>query len=340
MDKSLILFSNDKEIYASEGHWLHPLFEVEEFLAAHTYASDSLFLRDKIAGKAAAFLVVRLGIKRAHIVLVSKGALAVFARFGVDVTYDQCVDMIECRTEHLVSEHDEIENVWQMLRRRAGRVSGLDLDVSDLHLSIDGKPILSGVSFHLGKGDQMIVKGSNGAGKTTLLKALLGLIPISSGSVVIGGSELSKSAKNKNRIGYVSQEKNSGQFPILASEVVEIGLTDQSFSREETQHRIEIAMKRTGCWHLANRSFYELSGGEKQRVSMARCFCQQAQVLLLDEPTSFLDSASKNDLFNLLKSLSETEAPTIVMVSHDEDWIARFSWPVYELKNGQICLNS
>lgn len=339
MDKSLILYSNDAEIYTSEGHWLHPLFEVEEFLASHSYDRSSLFLRDKIAGKAAAFLVVRLGIKRAHIVLVSKGALAVFLRFGIDVSYDECVDFIECKTEQLVSEKADVETVWQMLRRRAGRVSGLDLDVSSLCVSIDGNPVLSGISFHLGKGDQMIIKGANGVGKTTLLKALLKLVPITSGSVSVGGVDLA-SSKAKNVFGYVNQERSQSQFSILASEVVEIGLTGQSYSREEALHRVEIAMKRTGCWHLANRSFYELSGGEKQRISMARCFCQQAQILLLDEPTSFLDQSSKNDLFNLLIGLSENEAPTIVMVSHDEDWISRFPWPVCELKDGQICLNS
>jgi zinc transport system ATP-binding protein len=96
-------------------------------------------------------------------------------------------------------------------------------------------------------------------------------------------------------------------------------------------------MKRTGCLDLANRSYHKLSGGEKQRVSLARCLCQQARVLLFDEPTTFLDPKSRDDLFELLIELWENEAPTIIVVSHDDNWINKFEWEVKELKGGKLC---
>lgn len=340
MNKSLRLFYDEVEVYSSEARWLHPLFEVETFLSQHPYDADKLYLRDKIAGKAAAFLIVKLGIKRAHIGLVSTGARAVFQRFGVHATFDTEVPAIQCRTEQLVDAEADPEAVWQMLRRRAGRVTGVDLVIENLHVFIEGKPIITNLNLHLGRGDQAIVKGPNGAGKTTLLKTILGVLPIQSGGITINNIDIRNRAEIGNKIGYVSQEKNANRFPILASEVVEIGLTGQKYKRHEMLHRVEIAMKRAGCWHLAKQSFHELSGGEKQRVSIARCFCQQAQVLLLDEPTSFLDAEAKSDLFDLLTGLSTNEAPTILMVSHDDEWIARFNWAVYELKKGQLCLNS
>jgi len=80
-----------------------------------------------------------------------------------------------------------------------------------------------------------------------------------------------------------------------------------------------------------------LSGGEKQRVSLARCLCQHARVLLLDEPTSFLDCEGKDDLLVLLQELCHNEAPTIIMVSHDPAWIERLSWSKKELKGGRLC---
>ena len=126
-------------------------------------------------------------------------------------------------------------------------------------------------------------------------------------------------------------------FPISASEVVEIGLSGKRMSSAEIQHRTEIAMRRTGCFHLATRSYHELSGGEKQRVNIARCLCQEAKVLLLDEPTSFLDYKAKDELFVLLNELWANEAPTVVVVSHDDQWISLFSGKVLELSNGKIC---
>jgi len=72
-------------------------------------------------------------------------------------------------------------------------------------------------------------------------------------------------------------------------------------------------------------------------LNIARCLCKQEKVLLFDEPTSFLDGSAKDELFDLLNQIWANEAPTAIIVSHDEQWIERFSWPVYELNEGKIC---
>ena len=105
----------------------------------------------------------------------------------------------------------------------------------------------------------------------------------------------------------------------------------------EIDYKVELSMRRTGCFNLLNRSYHSLSGGEKQRVSLARCLCQSAKVLLLDEPTSFLDRDGKDDLLILLNELCINEAPTIIMVSHDPLWIEQLSWEKKELKGGCLC---
>ncbi len=335
---SLQVTHNGNLVFRSQGKWLYPLFDLGEFLAKQNYLIEELTLVDKIAGKAAAFLIVRMGFTHIHLKLISKGALEVFSRFGRKVTFDQIVENIQCKTEQLVSSNDDPELVWQMLRRRAGRVSGLELKVEGVKFELEGKEILKEVNLQVNKGDHIVIKGPNGAGKTTLLKAILGLVPLSGGRISVGGLWVGSPEwrRKRNFVGYVDQNQVKNNFPVLAFEVVEIGLATQRFSKAETRHRVEIAMRRTGCFHLAQAPYFSLSGGEKQRVALARCLCQEASLLLFDEPTSFLDQESKEDLKNLLLELWSNEAPSIIIVSHDHQWVDPFNWPAYEMNNGML----
>jgi ABC-type Mn2+/Zn2+ transport system ATPase subunit len=339
VEKSLIVTQNNLEIFSSHSKWLYPLFELEDFLANNIYVTDQLFLTDKIAGKAAAFLIIRLGFKKVHIHLISEGAVSIFNRFQIDFTYDELVPKIQCKTEEIVTGNEPVDEVWQMLRRRAGRVAGLSVEIKDIVVEIGNKVVIDMLNLKVGKGEHVFIKGSNGVGKTTLLKSILGLEKITSGSVQVGEFIVGSKDWNRNRsvTGYVHQEMVKNNFPISAAEVVEIGLAGQQLNQTEIFHRIEIAMRRTGCFHLAKRSYHELSGGEKQRVNIARCICQQAKVLLFDEPTSFLDMGAKDEMHELLIELWINEAPTAIIVSHDEHWMNKFNCRIYELLNGKIC---
>ena len=95
-------------------------------------------------------------------------------------------------------------------------------------------------------------------------------------------------------------------------------------------------MRLSGCLHLQKRSYSELSGGEKQKVSLARCIAQGADVLLLDEPCSSLDPASKTEIMSILERINDESGTTIVMVSHDEDAAERQGWSRKHLENGRI----
>jgi zinc transport system ATP-binding protein len=339
VEHSLIVSQEDKIVFTSDKHWLHPLFELEDFIAKEKIDPITLFLRDKIAGKAAACLIVRHGIKSCHIELLSERAIPVFRQHHINFTYDHLVEHIQCRTEDLITDRMSIDEAWLFLRKRAGRVQGLAVKIDKLSVNRGDKEIVKCLDLEVGRGEQLIIHGANGSGKTTLLKTILGLVKPVNGSIQIGDTIVGSAEWKKNRslTGYVHQENIKNSFPISAGEVVEIGLSAKKFTSQELDYRVEIAMRRTGCFHLLNHSFHELSGGEKQRVSLARCLCQNAQVLLLDEPTSFLDSEGKEELLILLKELSQNEAPTILLVSHDFQWIERLEWIKRELKGGQLC---
>ncbi len=338
MEHSLIVSLNNETVFTSDQHWLHPLFELEDFLNRNSILPVELFLRDKIAGKAAACLIVFLGIRRCHIELLSERAIPVFKANGIEFTYDNLVDHIQCRTEDLITDTMSIADAYLFLRKRAGRVQGLAVKLGDVTVRIGGTLIVDQLNLELGRGEQLIVHGANGTGKTTLLRAILGLTPcegsIRIGDFVVGGADWKK---QRSSIAYVHQESMKSNFPISAGEVVQIGLGTSRMSGTETEYRVELAMRRTGCFHLFKQAYSTLSGGEKQRVSLARCLCQNAGVFLLDEPTSFLDPQGKEDLLNLLDELSRNEAPTMILVSHEQQWIEQLNWISRELKGGKLC---
>jgi zinc transport system ATP-binding protein len=339
LDWSLVVKYKGEEIFTSRGKWLYPLFELEDLFNEQDYPREKLDVTEKVAGQAAAFLIARLGIKKCHIKLISEKAIPVFERFGVSISYDEKVPLIQCRTEHILEKDMSLDVAWQILRRRAGRVHGTDVIIEKLEVDLHRENIIHGLDMEVKRGDGLIICGENGVGKTTLLKAMLGLQPISAGTIKIADLQVGSLIWKKNRhiTGYVNQERVKGIFPVSATEVVEIGLSGRKLSKAVIKEKVKAAMERTGCLDLADRSFHKLSGGEKQRVSLARCLCQQARVLLFDEPTTFLDPKSREDLYELLIELWKREAPTIIVVSHDDNWINKFEWEVKELKGGKLC---
>ncbi len=197
-----------------------------------------------------------------------------------------------------------------------------------------GRPLFASLDFSLVRGERCLVAGENGSGKTTFLKILLGLIRSYSGSVRIFGNEVGSPAwsKERSRSAYVNQEAVKSDFPISAWEAVEIGTIPLGISGEERKRAVRRAMDLTGCGHLAKRSYGTLSGGEKQRVSLARCLAQRAELLLLDEPTASLDPDSAKALVELVESLDVS----VVMITHDESLLDRPGWRVLHLRNGSF----
>lgn len=210
------------------------------------------------------------------------------------------------------------------------------IHIEGLRVEREGAEILRGLSLSVACGERLIVAGPNGAGKTTLLKAILGMIRASAGRIQVLGSDVGSRewARGRRRVGYVNQESVQVDFPVSGREVVEIGTCSLGLHRAEKRRRIEEAMVAVGCEHLQNRMYARLSGGEKQKLSLARCLCQDPQLLLLDEPTSSLDPRSRSELMALLKGLNEKRGLTMVMVSHDAQVLSEPEWAIQHMEAG------
>lgn len=214
--------------------------------------------------------------------------------------------------------------------------AGACLQIDGLHVEREGAEILRGLSLSVDCGERLIVAGPNGAGKTTLLKAILGIVPARAGRVVVLGDQVGSRqwSRSRRRVGYVNQESVTVDYPISGQEVVAIGTCSLRLGRGERNRRIEQAMAAVGCEHLRHRGYARLSGGEKQKLSIARCLCQDPQLLLLDEPTSSLDPASRADLMALLRRLNEQRRLTLVMVSHDAQALSEPGWRIERMEAG------
>ena len=192
------------------------------------------------------------------------------------------------------------------------------LDIDSISVSYGKKEVLDGFSLSMKKGDKLVVAGPNGCGKTTLLKSILGILKPTKGCIHLSQS---------TRTAYCKQGFTTAATTISVYEVVGMGLYKQ---KGKDRTCVERAMRETGVQHLASRPFNGLSGGEKQRVSLARCLCQDANLLLLDEPSSFLDADSCKDFTSLMKSLPSHIAA--IVVTHDDKLIQGLGWPVVEMK--------
>jgi len=193
------------------------------------------------------------------------------------------------------------------------------IETKNLSLTWQGQMILDKVNLTVYKGDFFAIIGPNGGGKTTLIKAILGLIHIDEGEIILFSHPAD--SKERRRIGYVPQYQSFDfNFPITALEMVltgRIGKKTTLFSRYSASDIAAAtrALQRINAEPLSDRPIAELSGGERQRVLIARALAGDPQVLILDEPTIYVDTPTEEHFFKLLTSLAQEI--TILMVTHD-----------------------
>jgi iron complex transport system ATP-binding protein len=190
--------------------------------------------------------------------------------------------------------------------------------------------ILKNLGFEVPAGAFLSIAGPNGAGKTTLLNLLSGLLKPTSGSITIDSMPLSSYSINRlaKKIAIVRQEFVP-VFEFSARQVVAMARTPYlgaiAFETETDNQAIDDALEMTGIARFAGRPLNQLSGGERQLVFIARALAQQTPVLLLDEPTSFLDIKHQVDIYDLLKKMQLEKQKTIVAVTHDINLAAQYS---------------
>ena len=325
---TLCVYNNDTLIFSDGGRWLTPLFALEEFLRTYEGDRSNLAAHDTAAGKAAAILMVRMGIKRVHINLMSSLAFNYYETNGVIASYEKKIEKLACKTEALLETLTDPDEMYRLLRMRAKLVRGVSVELQDVSFGYDGGLLFSNLTVALPEGERLLTQGGNGKGKTTLLKMLMGKLEPTSGKVLIDGFPPSQ-IKNRT-IGYIKQQQSQQQFPVSVREVVSMA-TDSKLSKERQKWEIDTALRRVGIQELQGRNFYTLSGGERQKVALARCLCQKARLLLLDEPTSFLDATSRKALVETIRALTLNEMPTIIIVTHDKQLEQDLAWPTLTL---------
>ena len=200
--------------------------------------------------------------------------------------------------------------------------------------------VLQALDLEVPEGSFFIVIGPNGSGKTTLMKAIAGIIKIDRGKIKIKDRRISTySRKSLARvIAYVPQMSQI-DFPFTVKEVVLLGRAPHlgllGITADKDTALAEEAMNFTGIGHLADRRLDQLSGGECQRVFIARAICQEPEVMLLDEPTASLDLAHQVRVMDLMHRLKNAKGVTVVMVSHDVNLAAMYGDRILLMKGGQ-----
>ena len=214
---------------------------------------------------------------------------------------------------------------------------GSGLDIIALSVNLGSHRILSDVSISFGRGGVTAVVGPNGSGKSTLLRCLFGALAPTSGRVVVDGDDVKalSRAEVARRIAVVSQD-HPITFEFTVLDVVSLGRIPHRRSWEGLSQRehelIRTSLERTGTAHLADRRLATLSGGEKQRVMVARALVQESPYLLLDEPTNHLDIRYQLEVLHLLRSLEVTA----IVALHDLNLVWHWCDRVVLMSDGQV----
>jgi iron complex transport system ATP-binding protein len=199
---------------------------------------------------------------------------------------------------------------------------------------------VDGVSLGAGRGQLTAVVGPNGSGKSTLVRALIGRLPLAAGSIVVADRVLGDwSARDLATAVAVIAQREEPAFTVSAREYVELGrfphLGDWTRLGAADRAAIESAVARTGVADLLDRAVDTLSGGEWQRVRLARALAQGGSALVLDEPTTFLDIAHEMAVFELLHAVAR-EGQAVLLVSHQLNLVARFADHLVLMHRGRV----
>ncbi len=222
--------------------------------------------------------------------------------------------------------------------------------VEELRICVGGRTIIGNASFRISEPSFVVVIGPNGAGKTTLLKTLIGLVRPASGRIEILGRLIKagdRYPKHVRRfIGYMPQrDVINYAVPLTAREIIISGIVEilsppRTILPREIDDLMSNIVQRLGVNAILDKYFEELSGGQQQKVLLARALIKDPQILVLDEPLSNVDEFSKVEILEFLRDLVKRDRKTVLLVTHDVDVAMKWSDYVLLVNNGRAILYS
>jgi len=211
---------------------------------------------------------------------------------------------------------------------------------------IGEKPAFRDVNLQINKGEFVIITGPSGCGKTTLCRCFNGLIPHFyggklEGDITVCGLNVREHPTYEiaQHVGMVFQNPENQLFALSVEKDVAFGLENLGVPREEIRRRVDWALKITGIYDLRNRAPYELSGGQQQRVAIASVLAMNPEIIVLDEPTSFLDPLGAEQIFEVINRLNKDLGITIILVEHRLDLISKYASRIIVMRDGRIALD-
>ena len=210
------------------------------------------------------------------------------------------------------------------------------LDVEGVSVTIRGKTIVKDISFWIPKGEFVCLCGPNGAGKSTVLKAIMGLLPTSAGKITIGGEDV---VAGHHKIGYVPQRKGFDRdFPARAVDLIVAALRGKwpVRIREHERERARAALKKIGGERLLDKPLAGLSGGETQRVFLARALINDPSLIVLDEPTAGVDAKGRGELLELMTGISRSDELAAILVTHNLAAVAQTAERIVYIEAGRL----
>ncbi|QNN74460.1 ABC transporter ATP-binding protein [Vagococcus carniphilus] len=215
------------------------------------------------------------------------------------------------------------------------------LEVKNISLSYQKDPIVKELDVSFMKGKISVIIGPNGCGKSTLLKGISRLLKKETGSIILNDTNMDELSNKEiaKQLAFLPQSATAPE-DVTVRDVVELGRYPyrkvlQKVSQEE-KIIVDEVLQQTGLFHLRDENINNLSGGQKQRVWIAMALAQKTEIILLDEPTTYLDLGHQIEVLNLLKELNETTGQTIIMVLHDLNLASRFSDYMIGMKDGRV----
>jgi energy-coupling factor transporter ATPase len=208
------------------------------------------------------------------------------------------------------------------------------------------KSSLSDVSIKVEKGEFVLITGPSGCGKTTLCRCFNGLVPHFyqgelKGKITVAEIDTTKHQTHEmaKSVGLVFQNPENQLFALSIEKDVAFGLENLGVPREEMRKRVEWALKLTDIYDLRERSPHEVSGGQQQRVAIAAVLAMQPEIIVLDEPTSFLDPLSAEKIFKVIHELNVKLGITVVLVEHRLDLTAKYADHIIIMDKGKVCFD-